>query len=169
MKKLIAILAAGTLYAVASAQTFVTNGDSVLTVSNGNVIATAPLVIPVAPAPPLVSTNGYVVPQAFIDALAQATGIPEGVLRVIPLKGLFWLFIISVGLPVAARWARKLIPDDLQTGKLGTALKHAALEINPALTPTPPDVAIPKTELKDTQTGAIVSPQPVKSPSTPTN
>lgn len=39
---------------------------------------------------------------------------------------------------IIARVLRKVIPDNAQTGKLGTVLKHAALEINPQLTPTPP-------------------------------
>ena len=141
-----------------NAQTLsITNGNSVLTVSNGTVIATQTIS---APAPVLVSTNGQVVPQAFIDAIAQATDIPEGVLKVVPLKGLVWLFVLAVGVPVASRWLRKLIPDDLQTGNAGRVLQHMALEINPQLTPTPPDVAAPKTILAVQETGQKVVAEP---------
>lgn len=141
----------------------VTNGNSVLTVSNGVVVSTASLQ---APEPALVSTNGQVVQAAFVQAIAQATGIPTAVLSVVPLKGLFWLFILSVGVPVAARWLRKLVPDDLQTGAVGTALKHAALEINPNLTPTPPTVEKPAVVLTDQSTGAKVEPETVPQPPT---
>lgn len=142
---------------VCHAETF-TNGSSVITVSNGVIIATEPLT---NAAPVLVTTNGQVVPQAFIDALANATGIPSEILKIMPLKALVWLFVVAVGLPVVSRYARKLIPDRLQTGKLGDVLKHTALEINPGLTPTPPKVPAPAVELKDTATGAIVQPAPV--------
>jgi hypothetical protein len=37
-----------------------------------------------------------------------------------------------------ARYLRKGLPDRIQTGVIGTILKHAALEINPQNTPTPP-------------------------------
>jgi hypothetical protein len=39
---------------------------------------------------------------------------------------------------ILARVLRKAIPDSMQTGSLGTILKHTALEINPQLTSTPP-------------------------------
>ena len=39
---------------------------------------------------------------------------------------------------IGARLLRKGIPDKMQTGIVGTVLKHAALEINPQLTPEPP-------------------------------
>lgn len=55
---------------------------------------------------------------------------------------------------IAARMLRKAIPDNLQTGAMGTALKHAALEINPSLTPTPPSVPQPAVVLKDQSTPA---------------
>ena len=52
---------------------------------------------------------------------------------------------IVSGIFILARGLRKAIPDNLQTGTLGTILKHAALEINPApSTPTPPVAAQPK-------------------------
>lgn len=151
--------------AVAHAQVItVTSGDSLLTISNGLVVATMPIT---NAAPVLVTTNGQVVPQAFIDALASATGIPSEILKVMPLKALVWLFVVAVGLPVISRYARKLIPDRLQTGKLGDVLKHAALEINPGLTPTPPGVPAPAVELKDTATGAVVQPA-LAQPTNPT-
>jgi hypothetical protein len=160
MKKILIGLALLSAIVFCHAQTLtITNGDKVETVSNGFVVATAPLTLP---APPLVTNDGKVVPQAFVDALAQATGIPSEVLKLIPLKYLFWLFVISVGLPVVSRYARKLVPDNLQTGKLGAALAHCALEINPQLTPTPPNVPKPSVVLQDVQTGAKVEPEAVK-------
>lgn len=53
------------------------------------------------------------------------------------LQGLFaaWL---------SARLLRKGLPDGIQTGMLGTILKHAALEINPQLAPEIGDVEIGK-------------------------
>ena len=38
---------------------------------------------------------------------------------------------------ILARVLRKAVPDSMQTGSLGTILKHTALEINPQTTPAP--------------------------------
>jgi hypothetical protein len=46
---------------------------------------------------------------------------------------------------LGARLARKGVPDSLQTGFIGTILKHAALEVNPQA--TPPPVAAPAAKL----------------------
>jgi hypothetical protein len=108
----------------------ITNGAYILTISNGTVVNAAPAP---APEPPLVARNGQVVPAAFVDAIAQATGIPSEVLAIIPLKGLFWLFVLSVGLPALARYLRKWIPDSVQNNKAGLALAHIANEVNPTI------------------------------------
>ena len=63
---------------------------------------------------------------------------------------------------VSARLLRKGVPDAMQTGIVGTILKHAALEINPAQTPTPSNVTDQKVILADTATGAKIAPESVK-------
>lgn len=52
------------------------------------------------------------------------------------------LLMVWGAIVLVARSLRKVIPDKLQTGSLGTVLKHAALEINPA-TPSNPVPATP--------------------------
>jgi hypothetical protein len=152
----------------AHAQTLsVTNGDKVLTVSNGSVIATTPLAVPAAPLPPLVNSSGVVVPAALLDYISQQTGLPMEILQNIQVKYLVWFGILLTlynSSQTVARDLRKILPDSWQTGKFGLVLKHVAREINPQLTPTPPDVAVKTVELKDVQTGAQVAPQAVNLP-----
>jgi hypothetical protein len=133
-----------------------TNGMLIESVSNGLIVSETPISTNTSPV--IVGTNGVVLPDAFIDAIATATGIPVALVRVLPLKAIVWLFVLAVGVPVVSRWGRKLLPDSIQTGAAGTVLKNLALEINPELTPTPPNVANPKTTLEVVATGQPVAP-----------
>ena len=65
---------------------------------------------------------------------------------------------LAASVMILARVLRKAVPDNWQTGILGRLLAHTALEVNPQLTPTPPNVAKPSVELKDVSTGAKVEP-----------
>lgn len=74
-------------------------------------------------------TNGVPTLQQSVTGLCQVVSNNKEALVAV------WGAIVLV-----ARALRKLIPDDKQTGTLGTVLKHAALEINPATAtnPVPP-------------------------------
>ena len=112
----------------------ITNGDKVLTVSNGNVVATASLI---TNAPPLVmTTNGVVIPQAFLAELANTTGIPIECLNILPLKVIVWIVGIAVCISLIRFFSsalRKIIPDNLQVNQLGLWLAHLAGEVNPSI------------------------------------
>ena len=70
--------------------------------------------------------------------IAQITNSPDIHQAVTTLIKAFWPHmtdeqIASLGMSIflLARVLRKVIPDEVQNGKLGTLLKHLALEINP--------------------------------------
>jgi hypothetical protein len=73
-----------------TAISFVTNGTSVLTVSNGVVIATASIA---APAPTATE----------ITDIANSLGIPAWVVSLVPLKYILWLALAIWLLPYAGR------------------------------------------------------------------
>lgn len=77
-----------------------TNGGSIQTISNGVIVATMPLQ---SPAPPLVNTNGQASPDGLIAAIALETGIPIGVLKVVPFKWLLLLAALIFIVPYAGR------------------------------------------------------------------
>lgn len=54
-------------------------------------------------APPLVNTNGQASPDGLIAAIAIETGIPIGVLKVVPLKWLLLLAALVFIVPYAGR------------------------------------------------------------------
>jgi hypothetical protein len=112
----------------------VTNGDTVLTVSNGVVVSSA-AIVPQTP-PIVLTTNGVVVPQAFLTEISVQTGIPVSLLNMIPLKYMVWIAVIYLILSSTKNIAiilRKVIPDDLQVGNFGLILAHLAGEVNPSI------------------------------------
>lgn len=101
------------------------------------------------------STNAPDVQQA-IGTLIHA---------LVPNVGMEQITTILGALFLLARVLRKAIPDHVQTGGLGTFLKHIALEINPQETPTPANVQKPTVELVGQTSGEVVKPEPVNPPS----
>lgn len=87
--------------AVSHAQVItVTNGGSLLTISNGLVVATTPLT---NAAQVLVTTNGQVIPAALASQIATDLGIPSFVVSLIPLKLVPWIALIIFIIPYAGR------------------------------------------------------------------
>jgi hypothetical protein len=77
----------------------VTNGQSVLTISNNAVVSTAPLAV----VAPLVNTNGQVIPAALAADVATSLGIPAFIVNLVPLKLLLWIGALIWFLPYAGR------------------------------------------------------------------
>jgi len=97
--------------------------------------------------------------NAVPPASGQLAQLESGITKLIEAIG-----SLGAAILILARVLRKLVPDGWQTGIFGRLLAHTALEVNPQLTPTPPNVAKPSVELKDVSTGATV--EPVEVPQT---
>jgi hypothetical protein len=120
MKTTIAIITVGVIFCSLAVMAQNTNAPA----------ATAPISQPSAPIPANIKAD---LVKLFVDCIDQ-----------INLSGLTSAGFIAW---VSARLLRKGVPDSMQTGIVGTVLKHAALEINPepAAKPQPAaDAAQPK-------------------------